>query len=413
MMMLCAAMLVILILIITAVWMIFFKSNVKDEVEWEAGSGVPAIGDFLKKEDADATLLTSMDSVNLTTPGSYPVQVQVGKKTHEVTLKVVDTQAPQGTAVDQTGILNAQIEAASFVTNIQDVTEVTVSYESQPDFTKAGTQDVSVVLKDAGGNKTTLTAKLTLVNDSTSPVIEGVQDQTVEAGSTISYKQGVTVTDDQDPNVKLEIDNSGVDLTVPGSYTVTYTAIDAAGNKTTQTATITVTEKKDTVATDEEIARMEWLAGLYLDQIITADMTMKEKAEAIWHWCNWEIDYVDSSDKSSWVKGALQAFDTHHGDCFTYFAAAKALLTQAGIPNLDVVKSDTSHSAHYWSLVDVGDGWYHFDTTPREGGGDYFFLVTDAQLLEYSEANGNSHIFDQSLYPATPETIITDMNDGP
>ena len=69
--------------------------------------------------------------------------------------------------------------------------------------------------------------------------------------------------------------------------------------------------------------------------------------------------------------------------------------------NLDVVKSDTSHSSHYWSLIDVGDGWYHFDTTPRYGGGE-FFLLTDAELEAYSVAHNNSHIFDKSLYPATP-----------
>ena len=86
-----------------------------------------------------------------------------------------------------------------------------------------------------------------------------------------------------------------------------------------------------------------------------------------------------------------------------FFATSKALLTRAEIPNLDVVKSDTSHSSHYWSLIDCGDGWYHFDTTPRYGGGE-FFMMTDDELLEYSEAHNDSHIFDQSLYPATPKT---------
>ena len=87
-------------------------------------------------------------------------------------------------------------------------------------------------------------------------------------------------------------------------------------------------------------------------------------------------------------------------------ATSKALLTRAGIPNLDVVKSDTSHSSHYWSLIDCGDGWYHFDTTPRYGGGS-FFMLTDAEILAYSEAHRDSHIFDRSLYPATPETDST------
>ena len=92
--------------------------------------------------------------------------------------------------------------------------------------------------------------------------------------------------------------------------------------------------------------------------------------------------------------------------CLTSLDTAKALLTEAGIPNIDVEKSDTSHSRHYWSLVDVGDGWYHFDTTPRQGGGE-FFLKTDEEILKYSKAHDNSHIFDTSLYPATPTTDST------
>lgn len=264
-------------------------------------------------------------------------------------------------------------------------------------------------------------------DDTTAPVISGVTDREITAGETISYKKGVTVTDDTDPSPKLEVDAGGVDLNTPGTYTVTYTATDAAGNSTTVTATVTVKAPETSQAgqttgsgedsdpaTAEERSYMKYLAGLYLKQMgIKDDMSAKEKAKRIWHWVNWELDYTATSDKSSWVRGAIQAFDTHKGDCFNYFAAAKALLIEAGIPTVDVVKSDTSHSSHYWCLVDVGDGWYHFDPTPREGDGDYFFLVTDEQLDAYSEAHENSHIFDHNAYPARETEIITDMNAQP
>lgn len=59
------------------------------------------------------------------------------------------------------------------------------------------------------------------------------------------------------------------------------------------------------------------------------------------------------------------------------------MLDVCGIQNVDIVKSDTSHSAHYWSLINLGDGWYHFDATPRKGGGN-FFMLTDAELAAYS-----------------------------
>ena len=103
----------------------------------------------------------------------------------------------------------------------------------------------------------------------------------------------------------------------------------------------------------------------------------------------------------------------HSAPAFAHPAAAKALLTEAGIPNVDVVKSDTSHSSHYWLLVDVGSGWYHFDPTPRDGEGDYFFLVTDEQLDTYSAAHEDSHVFDHNAYPAKATEIITDLNAQP
>ena len=245
-------------------------------------------------------------------------------------------------------------------------------------------------------------------SDTEAPVITGVQDQTVEVGDAISYKSGVTVTDNVDTDLDVTVDASQVDLEVPGSYTVTYTAVDAAGNEAVPvTATITVVEPDPGAANEEEMMAM---AQSVLDSIVTDDMSQMEQAQAIYDWCHYQISYVDSSDKSSWINGAIQAFESRSGDCFNYFAAAKALLNAAGIENMDVVKSDTSHSSHYWSLVNCGDGWYHFDTTPRKGDGDYFFMVTDAQLEEYSEAHNNSHIFDHSLYPATSTEIITDLH---
>ena len=264
--------------------------------------------------------------------------------------------------------------------------------------------------------------------DSVPPVIEGVTDREVTVGDTISYKQGVTVTDDTDPSPKLDVDASQVDLNTPGTYTVTYTATDASGNQTTMTATVTVKAQEtasesasqsgsgedNDPATAEERSYMKYLAGAYLKQMgVKDDMSAREKALRIWHWVNWELDYTATSDKSSWVRGAIQAFDTHKGDCFNYFAAAKALLTEAGIPNVDVVKSDTSHSSHYWLLVDVGSGWYHFDPTPRDGDGDYFFLVTDEQLDAYSEAHEDSHVFDHNAYPARATEIVTDLDAQP
>ena len=384
-----------------------FARDVKSNVQWEAGNGIPAAAVFLEKQKVKATILTNLKSLDLSIPGSYPVEIQIGTKTYESTLQVVDTAPPKGTPVNQQGGVNGRLEAEAFVTDIEDKTPVTVSYASEPDFSRGGTQTVTIVLTDAGGNETKLTAELTLVEDFEPPVINGVEDQTVTVGGTIAYKKGITVTDNIDTEVTLEVDSSQVNLQEPGVYTVTYTATDSAGNTATATAQITVEEKKAALTGQE--AELAELAAQVLDSITNSSMTKKEIALAIYEWCNTRITYTNSSDKSDWVAEAVNGLNIHAGDCFTYFSVAKALLTQTDIPNIDVLKSDTSHSSHFWSLVDVGEGWYHFDTTPRKGEGDYFFLVTDEQLEAYSHSHSNSHIFDHSLYPATPTRIVTEM----
>lgn len=384
-----------------------FARDVKSNVQWEAGNGIPAAAVFLEKQNIKATILTNLKSLDLSIPGSYPVEIQIGTKTYESTLQVVDTAPPKGTPVNQQGGVNGRLEAEAFVTDIEDKTPVTVSYASEPDFSRGGTQTVTIVLTDAGGNETKLTAELTLVEDFEPPLINGVEDQTVTVGGTIAYKKGITVTDNIDTEVTLEVDSSQVNLQEPGVYTVTYTATDSAGNTATATAQITVEEKKAALTGQE--AELAELAAQVLDSITNSSMTKKEIALAIYEWCNTRITYTNSSDKSDWVAEAVNGLRIRAGDCFTYFSVAKALLTQTDIPNIDVLKSDTSHSSHFWSLVDVGEGWYHFDTTPRKGEGDYFFLVTDEQLETYSRSHSNSHIFDHSLYPATPTKIVTEM----
>jgi hypothetical protein len=177
-------------------------------------------------------------------------------------------------------------------------------------------------------------------------------------------------------------------------------------------AKVTVLEKQTQSEEEnsENYANLKYLANLILKRILTDDMSDMEKLGRIYDWVRFECDYVDSSDKSSWVNAAISMIDTRKGDCFSYFAVAKALLENAGFETVNVEKSNTEHSRHYWSLVKIDDGWYHYDTTPRHGDGDYFCMVTDKQLADYSAANGDSHIWDKTLYPAVSEKIITDMS---
>lgn len=138
------------------------------------------------------------------------------------------------------------------------------------------------------------------------------------------------------------------------------------------------------------------IADDILSKITNTGMTKLQRAEAIFAWVRNNFRYVGSSATRDWGQEAYQGFRRHHGDCFTYFSVSHELLTRSGIDSMMIVRSTDNH--HYWNLVLVEEGWYHFDTCPRSAGG-YFCLWTDAQMEAYSRKHGNCFAFDRSLYP--------------
>lgn len=171
-----------------------------------------------------------------------------------------------------------------------------------------------------------------------------------------------------------------------------------------------VNYKKPTVIPSEEEKSethhtVDAMADKVLAQITNDQMSKTEKATAIYSWVRGNIRYVSTSEKEDWVKAAYNGFRKKSGDCYTYYAVALALLSRADIPSIEVVRLD---GHHWWNLIDCGEGWYHFDTTPRSSGGT-FCLLTDAQLMDYSNKHVTrgmpygSHGFDTELYPPTPQ----------
>lgn len=363
----------------------------------EAGSDPLQLADFLLDPSAEARWLSDPASVNTHVPGHYPLRIAVNQHTYDTVVEVADTTAPSGRAVSRAFWRDESFDAADFVEAVQDATSVEIAFVQAPDFSLIGDQPVEIGLTDRGGNQTILTTILTLYEDTEPPRIEGVESRTVFVGSTVAYRQGVTLTDNRDAEPQLDIDNSQVNLRVPGTYPVHYIATDKAGNKTQASITITVVES---VPGSVDPAVVDELADQILTEILTDEMTAEAKAEAIYHWTRNHIRYVNESDKSSWINAAYQGMTEAYGDCFNYFATAKLLLTRTGIESIDVIRLD---EGHYWSLINLGYGWYHFDTTPRVGGGE-FFMLTDAEITAYSNEHRDSHVWDPAQYPATPES---------
>ena len=400
-----AGVMFLFIVLIVLVNRLFFSDPVLKELTVEAGADDLTAEKFLRKDNVEIEFVTDMSEIDLGHVGEYEITLQAKGKERTSTLIVQDTVSPVAVAVSEpvTVATDSKADAALVIESVDDATDVEYTFKEKPDLSSEGNVPVTVVVTDEGGNTTEVEGAFNVIVDTEAPVINGVAPLTGFLGDPISYKSEITVTDNCDKDIEVEVDNSNVDTEKAGTYNVIYTASDQSGNTAQEETTITIKEKPENYVEPEEVYA---LADEVLAEITTDDMTLKEKARAIYDWTRNNVGYINTSEKDSWTNGAYQGFTEGQGDCFVFFATAKALLTRAEIPNIDIVKSDTSHSSHYWSLVDVGDGWYHFDTTPRYGGGE-FFLMTDDEILAYSEAHDNSHIFDRSLYPATPTTDST------
>lgn len=371
--------------------------EVKSTVYVEAGTE-PDIKpeDFVDNNSIKVTILSDISALDTSVPAVHPVQIEVEGRILNSNIEVVDTTPPTATPVNNEVWQGDTLQAIDFVKDVIDVSLYKATYAAEPDFNTPGDQEVTVIVEDYYGNKTEVKATLTVKLDTEPPVFSGITDKIVYEGDSVSYKKGVTVTDNRDTNISFTVDSSKVNLNKPGTYKVYYTAVDSSENKATESATITV---KELVITDE----MLWTkVDPILEKITKKSMTKREVAYAIYKWVKSNVSYTGTSDKTDWRKEAYKGIVNGVGDCFTYYAVSEALLTRAGIDNMRVTRVG-GKTQHFWNLINCGDGWYHFDACPNKDKMETFML-TDAEVEAYTKKRGNNYYnFDKSLYPRTPE----------
>lgn len=117
------------------------------------------------------------------------------------------------------------------------------------DWTKEGTYPVFLSVKDQAGNETIASLLITITKapfvDVTAPELKGLSNLSYVIGDALpDLREGVTAIDEVDGNLSssIEIDDNDVDYALPGTYTITYSIIDAAGNRSSSTRTITISE---------------------------------------------------------------------------------------------------------------------------------------------------------------------------
>lgn len=385
------------------------------DVTIEAGESCPPVESFLKWKTEKAYIVSGInENMRFEHVQDYEVVIHLYNQNVTATLHVRDTVPPRIQTQDKTIVLGEAFEIEDFVQSITDVTECEVLSQGKPDVQSGGTYLVMLSVRDEGGNITEAEARLEVLQDVTPPVIEGVREITITVGESVSYKRDVTVTDDYDDNVRLEVDNSQVDIDTPGDYPVIYRATDQAGN-TAEVKTILHVKSVPAVEvqhpTSNGIPRTAEAVNAEADKILASitnpSMSQYEVIQAIYNWCHSKVAYVNGTPKTNWVDGAYCGIVERRGDCYAYAMTAKCLLTRAGITNMDIERVRTENGMHFWNLVDIGEGWHHFDTCRRADGSTFFYL-TDAELMAYSNTHtaadypNGSHYYDRSLYPVIP-----------
>ena len=342
-------------------------------------------------EGQQANFISDINKYDFSKVADHDVVLKVDGIVYHSKLHVVDTIPPEVKVHDLTRFAQYPLEPEEFVDSVNDATNVTVSWKKMPDINQVGEQEVEISFVDEGKNEVIKKAKLNLALDTEKPIINGASDMSTIVGKSVSYKKNISVTDNSNIEIPLEVDSSKVNINKTGTYPVTYTARDLAGNVSTVTVNLTVKPK------EYSEAEINAIADGILVKIINDGMTPLEKTRAIFNYITKHISYISHSEKGNYLRAAYEGLVDGKGDCYVYACTSKVLLTRAGISNIDISKIP-AETSHYWNLVNLGEGWYHFDTTPRKDH-PVIFMWSDAQMMDYSARHKDSHNYDHSLYP--------------
>lgn len=207
-----------------------------------------------------------------------------------------------------------------------------------------------------------------------------------------NYSKYIKAVDDRDGKVKIKVNTDKINWNKRGDYKVTVTATDKAGNKAKSWLKVHVEPKGMLCEMADDI----------LGKVVSKSWSEEKKIRAIYRYVQVHISYVDSNSRYSWQDAAMNGVRYGNGNCFTYYAMSKLLISRLGIPNLEISRYPAAPgNHHWWNLVYTNGGWYHFDTTPRIRK-SYLCLLTDAQL----RATGHYSSFVQSKYPSRAKKPI-------
>ncbi len=183
--------------------------------------------------------------------GTYSVEVSAtdmfsNTVTKNVEVEVIDKTAPVFTTNGDGYVIEVAVNGSEDITEYVTATDnvdgdVTAFIETDVDLdtSKLGTQMIEVSVSDNSGNTTTETYEFT-ITDTEAPTITMSDDTiTVDYGSSFDYSDYVTIKDNYDKEVDVNVEGS-IDTKSEETQTLTITATDSSANTSTATLTVDV-----------------------------------------------------------------------------------------------------------------------------------------------------------------------------
>ena len=148
---------VVLILAILAIVLFnIFSKKVKDHVQLELGTQELKIQDFLTDEKyaENAEFVTDISQINLSKVATYEITIKLNDKEYTSILDIKDTTAPQVKFQDVDGYTDYQINPEDFIAEKTDASNMEVSLGNEVTINGFGEYHPLIIVKDEYGNET-------------------------------------------------------------------------------------------------------------------------------------------------------------------------------------------------------------------------------------------------------------------
>lgn len=291
-----------------------------------------------------------IQSVNSGVLGDYTLHVIYNGETYTSRVKVQDTTPPKVEVQNKNIYENVtSVTKDDIIVSATDASgEVTTTMEGEIKYGVLGDYEITITGVDKNGLQTVVKAVVSVVKDTTPPVISGLGNITVNKYTQINYLSGVQAVDDKDGNVSVSVNSSKVNVNTAGTYYATYTATDSSGNTATASRTITVRHDQSD------------LNNLVRQHANRVGNSVPEVNEYVKHLIGYSSSWGDNDP-------VWYGLTNYRGNCYVHALVLQAILQAKGYEVLIIHTNDNvgGRPSHYWDLVNLGNGkWCHSDATP-------------------------------------------------